>query len=70
MIRETEALWNHIKKEAEGRQGLSLPFAIGVDPEPSVGDIGLRAGPGYPQLLKCLAHDLKFLVGLEFSLRQ
>ena len=71
VIRETEALWTHIRKEVMGgRQGLSLPFAIRVDPEVAVGDIGLRAGPGYPQLLKCLAHELKFLVSVEFSLRQ
>jgi len=62
VIKETHALWGHIKSEViedsrlGSSKGLSLPFPISLEPEISVGDIFLRAGSAYLQLLKCLAH--------------
>ena len=48
----------------------ALPFEIKIEPFVSIGDIRLKEGPEYLQFLKCLAHEVKFMMGFEFSQRQ
>ena len=74
LIREIAQLWEYMKQETAKRKekmpNYTLPFPIVLEPEISIGKIPLKAGPGYDQVLKCLTHDLKFLVSFEFSQRK
>ena len=74
LIRETAELWQYMKQETvkkgDKMSNFTLPFQIVLEPEISIGKLALKAGPGYDQVLKCLTHDLKFLVSFEFSQRK
>ena len=57
-------------KKVEKISHFTLPFPIVLEPKLCIGKLAVDTGPGYEQVLKCLTHDLKFLVSFEFSQRK
>lgn len=72
MVKQTALLWDHMRLQGPVstrslKMEYTLPFGISIEGEIAMQGVSLRAGSGYLQFLKCLAHNLKFMVGVELS---